>query len=94
MASADGEQLTIIRAVSVAVAVVAVLRFTKLVRKRLGPHHIMAKLVAFKLIVFLDFIQEVGPSPLFSHDGANQDSSSSPSRAVASHRPTPCRTLT
>ena len=48
--------LVIFRTASVALAVVSVLRATKQLRTQLKPHHIMAKLVGFKLIILINVL--------------------------------------
>ena len=52
-------QVELIRTVSVAFAVVAILRFTSLNKYYIARHKPMMKLVAFKLIVFLETVQSV-----------------------------------
>ena len=52
-------QLTIIRAISAAVAVLAIVKFTVAQKRTLPRQRIMFKLVAFKLIVFFNFLQTV-----------------------------------
>ena len=51
--------MTIIRAISAAVAIITVFRFTEQVKTRLARHRVMLKLVAFKLIILLNFVQTV-----------------------------------
>ncbi|MCJ1293399.1 hypothetical protein MMC34_004953 [Xylographa carneopallida] len=58
--------LTIIRAVSSAVAIVAIIKFTTAQNRKLPRQRIMFKLVAFKLIVFLNLLQTI----IFSFVGA------------------------
>ncbi|MCJ1282678.1 hypothetical protein MMC26_002003 [Xylographa opegraphella] len=59
--------LTIIRAISAAAAVLAIVKFTMAQKPNLPRHRIMFKLVAFKLIVFLNFLQTI----VFSFAGAS-----------------------
>jgi len=49
--------LTIIRAISAAVAILAIIGFVKKSHSRIPSQRIWAKLIAFKLIVGLDFVQ-------------------------------------
>ncbi|MCJ1250706.1 hypothetical protein MMC30_007934 [Trapelia coarctata] len=49
--------ITIIHAISAALAIIAVMFFTKRLEHRLPGQRIMAKLIAFKVIILLDFIQ-------------------------------------
>ena len=56
-------QLELIRTVSVTAAVLAVLRFTQRNKPHIVQHKPMIKLIAFKLIVFLQLVQNVGDTP-------------------------------
>ena len=56
-------QLVIIQSVSVAVAIMSIIRFMKERKGTFGPHGLIGKLLAFKLIIGLKFIQDVCPSP-------------------------------
>ncbi|MCJ1380884.1 hypothetical protein MMC17_003993 [Xylographa soralifera] len=58
--------LTIIRAISAAVAILAIVKFTMAQKRNLPRQRIMFKLVAFKLIVFLNLLQTM----VFSFAGA------------------------
>jgi len=49
--------LTILRMISTAVAVIAILGFYKRINGTLKAYKILTKLIAFKLIVFLNFVQ-------------------------------------
>ncbi|MCJ1400456.1 hypothetical protein MMC11_003661 [Xylographa trunciseda] len=64
--------LTIIRAISAAVAIAAIIRFVNISHSRIPSQRIWAKLIAFKLIVGLDFIQTLA----FSIAGAQFQPSS------------------
>ncbi|MCJ1398275.1 hypothetical protein MMC11_001472 [Xylographa trunciseda] len=58
--------LTIIRALSAAVAILAIVKFTLAQKRNLSRHRITLKLVALKLIVFLNLLQTMA----FSFAGA------------------------
>jgi hypothetical protein len=53
----------IVKTVSVVLAVVSIFKFAKQVQHRLAHQRLMVKLVAFKAIVFLNFVQTVSGTP-------------------------------
>lgn len=57
-------QITIIQGFLEGAALFSVLRFYKIMKPKLTPHGVMLKLVAFKGIVFVSFLQNVSSLPI------------------------------
>ena len=53
------EQLTILKLLSTALAIIAVLRFYRATKHEVAAQNSLLKLISFKLIVFLNFVQTV-----------------------------------
>jgi uncharacterized membrane-anchored protein len=58
--------VSIITAISTGLAIMSVLKFYKSMKTRVGQRKPMAKLIAFKGIVFVTWLQNVGSSTVIS----------------------------
>lgn len=58
-------QVKLLTLISTTIAVIYILKFYRATKSALAHHKPLSKLIAFKLLVFLTFIQKVRPSPSY-----------------------------
>lgn len=64
MLTVSSSQLNLIHSIALTFAVTAVIRFYKVLKSHLAGHKPLAKLLAFKLLVGLNFALQVKEKPL------------------------------